>query len=598
MTVYAAPIKDMHFVLSHIANMQSVQELQAYQEASQDIVNAVVEEAARLAETQIAPLNSGADAAGAQLVDGSVKPSPGFTDAYNSYVEGGWASLSYAPEYGGQGLPDLLAAPVEEMWHTASLAFALCPMLTASAVLALSKHGNDSLKEQYLEKMVTGEWTGTMHLTEPQAGTDLASIKTRAVPETAADGSQQYRMYGQKIFITWGDHDMTDNVVHMVLARVDGAPEGIHGLSLFLVPKFLLDDNGKPGTRNDVHPLSLEHKLGIHGSPTCVMSFGDNDGAVAYLVGEENQGIRCMFTMMNKARLEVGLQGLAISERAYQQGRAYAMDRVQGSNAQGEKLRIVEFADVRRMLLLMKSQTEAMRAMVYLTAAEIDKANHGEDPQARAEAQARVDLLIPVVKGWCTETSQEVTSLNVQVHGGMGFIEETGAAQHYRDARILTIYEGTTGIQAGDFVKRKLLRDNGSAMTSLLQDIASTEAELTESGDALAAVRTALAEGRETLQASVDHLIQQAGSDADHHGAASFNMLMQAGVVVGGWLMAKAAVAAQRDLAGADADRDFLEAKIKTAQFYAAHVLPRAESYKRIALAPSDVVMAIQEEQL
>ena len=598
MTVYAAPIKDMHFVLSQIADMEKVRNLPGYEEAGQDIVNAVVEEAARLAETGIAPLNAGSDSQGAALVDAEVQPSPGFSEAYSSYVEGGWGGLSYDPEIGGQGLPNLLAASVDEMWQSASLSFALCPMLTASAVSALSKHGSEELRSTYLEKLVSGEWCGTMHLTEPQAGTDLAAIKTRAVREEDADGNTQYRLYGQKIFITWGDHNMTDNIIHMVLARIDGAPEGIRGLSLFLVPKFMLDANGNPSTRNDVFPLSLEHKLGIHGSPTCVMSFGDNDGAVGYLVGAENQGINCMFTMMNKARLEVGLQGLAVSERAFQQGRQYAAERVQGSDRDGGKLRIIEFPDIRRMLMLMKSQTEAMRAMVYVTAAEIDHLEKSEDAADRDSAQARVDLLIPIVKGWCTETSQEITSLNIQIHGGMGFIEETGAAQHYRDSRILTIYEGTSGIQAGDFVRRKLLRDNGTAMSVLLEEVEATEKTLAEGSDVLASFGESLGRARKGMQESVAHLISQAGKDEHHAGAASFNMLMQAGIVVGGWLMGRGLLAASDQLETENADAAFMQAKIETARFYAAHVLPRAEAYRYVALAGSASVMTISEEQI
>ena len=599
MTVYAAPIKDMQFVLYVIAGMRKVQQLEGYEETSQDIVNAILEEASRLAEQQIAPLNASADQSGASLVDGAVKPSPGFKDAYKSYVEGGWGSLSYDSEYGGQGLPNLLAATVEEMWHSASLAFALCPMLTASAVSALSKHGSDKLKSVYLEKLICGEWTGTMQLTEPQAGTDLAAIKTRAVKQPGKDGQTLYRLYGQKIFITWGDHDMSGNILHFVLARVDDGPAGIRGLSLFLVPKYCLDENGGPSIRNDTYPLSLEHKLGIHGSPTCIMGFGDKEGALGYLVGEENHGINCMFTMMNKARLAVGLQGLAVSERAYQQAKAYARDRVQGSTPEGGKIRIVEYPDVRRMLMLMKSQTEAMRAMVYVAAAEMDFSKKTADPVQRERAQTRLDLLIPVVKGWCTETSLEITSLNVQVHGGMGFIEETGAAQHYRDARILTIYEGTTGIQSGDFVKRKLLRDKGTAMTLLLDEIESTESELANASENLQMIGQKLSEARLAMRETLDHLLDKAATDPNHSGAASVNMLMLAGITVAGWLMGKAALEAHKKIhQDAAADFSFLQAKIQTSHFFAAHVIPRIEAYRSIALIGSEVVMALDESQL
>lgn len=597
MTVYATPLKDIQFVLNEIAGIEGIRKLPPYEQTSQDIVTAILEEASRVAQQQIAPLNPDADRHGATLIDGEVTASPGFKEAYKDYVDGGWGGLAYDPEFGGQGLPHLLSTSVAEIWQTSSLAFALCPMLTSSAVNALYRHGSDELKATYLEKIVSGEWTGTMQLTEPQAGTDLAAIKTRAIPEIAPDGSQRYRMFGQKIFITWGDHNMTDNILHFVLARVEGAPDGIRGLSLFLVPKYNLDEHGMPAERNDVKPLSLEHKLGIHGSPTCVMSFGDKDGALAYLIGEENQGINCMFTMMNSARLEVGLQGLSVSERAYQQARAFAAERVQGNDVHGNKVRIIEFPDVRRMLMLMKSQTEAMRAAVYVTAAEIDRAEHSENKTDRARAASRVDLLIPVVKGWCTESSQEITGLNVQLHGGMGFIEETGAAQHYRDARILTIYEGTTGIQAGDFVRRKLIRDNGQAMSVLLEDINDTLTELDKAGANFTLIREQLGVGANALKAAVDNLLISARDDVDQAGAASVNMLMLAGVVLGGWLMARSALVAANLLSESGADTDYLQGKIDTARFYAAHVLPRSSAYLIIALNGSDVVMSVKEEQ-
>ena len=536
MSVYVSPIKDMQFVMESIAGLSTVQQLPVFSEAGTDIVEAVLEEAGKFAAQVIAPLNAGSDAQGARLVEGKVEASPGFSDAYREFVEGGWAALNYDPQYGGQGLPHLLGTAVAEMWHSASLSFALCPMLTASAVTAVHRHGSEELKNTWLEKLTTGEWTGSMQLTEPQAGTDLAAIKTRAVPCTDAQGKPAYRLHGQKIYITWGDHEMTDNVLHLILARVEGAPDGIRGLSLFLAPKYLLNEDGAPGERNDIYALSLEHKLGIHGSPTCVMGMGDNGGALAYLVGEENQGINCMFTMMNNARLEVGVQGLAIAERAFQQARAYAGERLQGSDKQGQKLPIIAFPDVRRMLLLMKSQTEAMRALALMAAAQIDLAEHSEDAAVRASAQARVDLLIPVVKGWCTETAQEVTGLNVQVHGGMGFIEETGAAQHYRDARILTIYEGTSGIQANDLAGRKTLRDGGAAARVLLKDMRATVSEMLSAGGAAGAQASHLAAACDAYENSVDTLLARAGEDGSHAGAAAFNFMMQSGVVIGAWL--------------------------------------------------------------
>ncbi|MDO6461235.1 acyl-CoA dehydrogenase [Granulosicoccaceae sp. 1_MG-2023] len=595
MSVYVSPVKDMQFVMENVAGLSRVQQLPGFSDAGNDIVEAVLDEAGKFAAQLIAPLNAGADKQGARLVDGQVEASPGFSEAYKAFVEAGWASLSYDPQYGGQGLPHVLGTAVAEMWQSASLAFALCPMLTASAVSAVHRHGSDELKQIFLEKLISGEWTGTMQLTEPQAGTDLAAIKTRAVPTTDAAGKPAYRLSGQKIFITWGDHQMTDNVLHLILARVEGAPEGIRGLSLFLAPKYLLDENGKPGDRNDIYALSLEHKLGIHGSPTCVMGMGDKGGALAYLVGEENQGINCMFTMMNNARLEVGVQGLAISERAFQQARAYAGERVQGTAKDGTKQRIIDFPDVRRMLMLMKSQTEAMRALALMTAAQIDLADHADDAAQRKAAQARVDLLIPVVKGWCTETAQEITGLNVQVHGGMGFIEETGAAQHYRDARILTIYEGTSGIQANDFAGRKTLRDGGAAAKALIKDIRETVSTMLSAGGITGTLASQLAAACDGYEHSVNTLLARAGEDAGHAGAAAFNLLMQAGVVIGGWLMGQAALAAEAKLAAGDGEADFLNAKLASCRFYFAHVLPRATAYAAVVQAGSACLMEPDE---
>ncbi len=598
MTVYAVPIKDMQFILDSVVAIKNIQQLSAYREADSDLVNAVLDEASRFAEQLIAPLNRGADEQGAQLIDGIVKASPGFAEAYNAYVEGGWGGLVYDAEYGGQGLPHLLGVCVTEMWQSSSLAFALCPMLTASAVSAMFAHASEELKSKYLEKLVSGQWTGTMQLTESQAGTDLAAIKTRATPAVDERGEPCYRLFGQKIFITWGDHSMTDNVLHFVLARIEGAADGIRGLSLFLVPKFCLDENGQPTTRNDIHPLSLEHKLGIHGSPTCVMSLGEAEGAVAYLVGHENHGINCMFTMMNSARLEVGLQGLAVSERAFQQAREYAQERIQGCDQSGQAMAIIEYPDVKRMLLQMKALTQAMRVMVYEGAAYSDFAKHAEAQNDREDAQRRVDLLVPIIKGWCTETSQEVTGLNIQVHGGMGFIEETGAAQHYRDARILTIYEGTTGIQANDLVKRKILRDKGMAMSGLLDEIILLEKALESEGDAFVLIHKNLVSGRTALQEAVNGLLAGVEEDTALAGTAAYNLLMLAGVVVAGWLMAKSALAANSSLQDKSADQSFLQGKIKTARFYASHILPRALMYSAVAQAPGNVVMSVENEQL
>jgi acyl-CoA dehydrogenase len=456
----------MEFVLNELCDLGDVLSLPGSQDASPDLVAAVLEEAARVAGEVLAPLNRQGDIQGARFDDGKVVTADGWKEAYRAFVDGGWPSINFAEEYGGQNLCYLAATPAQEMWAAANMAFALCPMLTQGAVEALIRHGSDQLKRLYLNKMVAGEWTGTMNLTEPQAGSDLSAVRTRAEPE-----GEHYRLYGQKIFITYGDHDLTENIVHMVLARTPDAPEGVKGISLFLVPKFMVNSDGSIGERNDVHTVSIEHKLGIHGSPTCVLAYGDNDGAVGYLIGDENQGLVYMFVMMNLARHAVGVEGLAIADRTYQQALAYARERVQGRPVgvnSGDRISIIHHPDVRRMLMTMKCKVEAMRALAYSWAAAFDKSLRHAD-QAERENQRRVmELLTPIVKGWCTETGNEVAYLGVQVHGGMGFIEEAGAAQHFRDARITTIYEGTTGIQAADLVGRKIMRDGGATARSLL----------------------------------------------------------------------------------------------------------------------------------
>src|SRR5271165_18758 len=488
MPSYRAPLRDMQFVITELAGLERLATLPGYEEATPDLAEAVLEEAAKLASEVLAPLNQPGDQQGASLTKGGVVAADGFGSAYRQFVENGWNGLAGDPEYGGQGLPALISAATVEIWNSANMSFALCPLLTAGATEALKQHGSRELKARYLAKMVSGEWTGTMNLTEPQAGSDLSAVRAKAVPE-----GDHYRLYGQKIFITWGDHDMTDNVVHLVLARTPDAPEGVRGISLFLVPKFLIDAEGNPGERNDVRCVSLEHKLGIHASPTCVMSFGDSKGAIGYLVGQENKGLAHMFTMMNEARQKVGLQGIGIAERAYQAARDYARERVQGRSAgqkSGDRVTIIHHPDVRRMLLTMKSQIEAMRAFGYVLAADIDVAHRHPDKAERERRQTRVDLLTPVLKGWCTELGVELASLAIQVFGGLGFIEETGAAQHLRDARIATIYEGTTGIQSADLVGRKLTMDNGRAMATLIDEIREVEAQLGDvGGDDFATIR-------------------------------------------------------------------------------------------------------------
>jgi alkylation response protein AidB-like acyl-CoA dehydrogenase len=590
MADYQAPVKDMMFVINELAGLDQIAGLPGYEEATPDLVEAVLEEASQLAAEVIGPVNTIGDAKGTRVEDGQVFVASEFKAAYQQFLQGGWSGVAHSVEAGGQGLPYVVGLAVEEMWQAASLAWSLCPLLTEGAARAVETHGSDALKALVLEKMVTGEWTGTMNLTEPQAGSDLAAIRTQAIPD--GDG---YRISGQKIFITYGDHDMTDNVIHLVLARTPDAAPGVKGLTLFAVPKRLIDTDGSVGDRNNVSAVSVEHKLGIHGSPTCVLDF---DGALGYVVGEVSRGIMCMFTMMNHARLSVGLEGVAISERAYQQALDYAKERVQGrAPGHDEPVTIIRHADVRRMLLTMKSHIEAMRGVAYLTAAHLDEAYRQPDREARARAQARLELMTPVVKGWCTEVSQVLTSIGLQVHGGMGYVEETGAAQHFRDARITTIYEGTTGIQAADLVGRKILRDDGVALRSLIAEMRQADDELAEQGDQLSVIRIALREGVDDLTAATDWLSENHGRDAEIPGAVSNSFLMLIGTLAGGWQMARAAVAAARRIASGDADTSFYEAKIITARFYAEQVMPLVSTYRKAIEFGSETIMALPEEQ-
>ena len=486
------------------------------------------------------------------------------------------------------GLPDIAGVAAVETWQSACLSFSLAPMLTAGAIIAVDKHATDELRQVYLPKMATGEWAGTMNLTEPQAGSDLAAVTSKAVPE-----GEHYRISGSKIFITWGDQEFSENVIHLVLARLPDAPAGVRGISLFLVPKYHVNDDGEVGDRNDVRVQSIEHKMSIHASPTCVMNFGDDAGAVGYLVGEENKGLACMFTMMNHARIEVGVQGLAISERAYQLARDYAKTRVQGG-APGKpgRVTIVNHPDVRRMLLVMKAAIEAMRSVAFATAAVHDHSNHGATPEARESAARRLALLTPIVKGWMTEFAQELTSLGVQIHGGMGFVEETGAAQHMRDARILTIYEGTTGIQSNDLAGRKILGDEGREIRLLIDEMRTLCTQLND--DRVALIREALQRSIDDLAASVDWLLANATADPNAPGAAAVNLLMLAGTVLGGYQTARAAAAIVNG-ASAD-DAAFADAKIATANVYATHILSRSAAYRAAATAGSDVLMAMPED--
>ena len=593
MTDYRAPVQDMQFVLDELVDMQQISELPGFEEATPDLVDAVIEEAAKMAGDLLSPLNWHGDVQGSHLVDGKVVVPEGFTEAYRNFVEGGWLGLSQDPEYGGQGLPHTLYCTVSEMWNSANLSFALNPLLTSGAIEALDAHASDQLKQRYLPPMISGEWSGVMVLTEPQAGSDLSAVRSKARPN-----GDHYLLEGQKIFISWGDHEMADNVIQLVLARLPDAPAGVKGISLFLVPKFLLNEDGSLGDRNDVHAVSLEHKMGLHASPTCVMSYGDQGGAVGYLVGEENQGLAHMFTMMNEARLAVGLQGLAVAQRAYQKAKEYACDRVQGPapGMQG-KAGIIHHPDVRRMLMLMRVLTESSRAIGYVTAAAADRAHNSADPEQAAFYQQRLDLLVPVAKAWCTESSIETTNLGVQIHGGMGYVEETGAAQYVRDARVLTIYEGTTGIQAMDLVGRKFLRDQGQGMSALIAEMEDFASAMDASEMVFADMQKGLCKGIDTLKQAASWLLAEASSDPRLPGAAAHNLLMLVSTVFGAYLMVKSAVAAQRRLGEGVADADFCHGKIASARFYCSQVLSRSSSHLEIIQSGTDALMALSEEQ-
>jgi alkylation response protein AidB-like acyl-CoA dehydrogenase len=576
MSTYVAPVKDMLFAMNELAGFGEVVKLPGCEELSPDLAETILDEAGKFAGEVLAPLNTAGDRQGAKLVNGAVTSSPGFKAAYQQFVDNGWTTLSCPTDFGGQGMPYSLSVAVNEMWKSSNLAFSLCPMLTQGAIEAIAHHAVGELKTTYLPKMVSGEWTGTMNLTEPQAGSDLAAVRTRAVPE-----GDHYRLTGTKIFITWGEHDYTDNIIHAVLARLPDAPEGVKGISLFLVPKYLVNADGSLGARNDVQCVSLEHKLGIHGSPTAVLAYGEKGGAIGYLIGEPNRGLEYMFTMMNHARLAVGLEGVAIGERAYQKALSYARERVQGRplGSKDPAATIIGHPDVRRMLMTMKAETEAMRALAYYAYACLDHATRNPDAARRQTAQAMVDLLTPVVKGWLTETGIEVATLGIQVHGGMGFIEETGAAQFLRDARITTIYEGTTGIQALDLVGRKVGRDGGAAVKQLLTMMGGVLNDASHtSGDDIAAIAAQLKAALALAESTSTYVAKNFGSATREVAAGSVPYLMLMGIVGGGWQMLRAALAAQKRLA-ADGSDEFAKSKIITARFYADHLLPRCGGY-------------------
>ncbi|MGB5948904.1 MAG: acyl-CoA dehydrogenase [Parvibaculum sp.] len=592
---YRAPVRDMAFVLQEVAGLGGLSAGGGFAELTPDLVDAVLEEGAKLAGEVLAPLNQSADREGARLEADGVRTPKGFAEAYRRWVDGGWGALAAAPEYGGQGLPLALATAMQEMWNAANMSFGLCPILSQGAIEALTAHGTEEQKRLYLARLVSGEWTGTMNLTEPQAGSDLNALKAKAVPQ----GDGTYRITGTKIFITYGDHDMADNIVHLVLARLPDAPAGTRGISLFLVPKFLVNPDGSLGARNDVKCVGLEEKLGIHGSPTCVMSYGDEGGAIGTLIGEENRGLACMFTMMNNARLLVGTQGVAIAERAYQHALAYANERRQGRPAgsdlpPGEMAPIVAHPDVRRMLLTMKSLTEAARAICYANAVAIDSAHHGADEAAREAGRARADLLTPIAKSFSTDIGVEVASIGVQIHGGMGFIEETGAAQYYRDARILPIYEGTNGIQAIDLVTRKLPLGNGAVVRAFIDEMRETVARTQRSNrDDLAAIGSALDKGLDALDEATAWMLARLKSSSDDCLAGAAPYLRLFGTVAGGHFLALGALAA----AASDGD-GFMQARLATAGFYAAQQLPLAAGLVAPSTAGAGMLYALDAEGL
>ena len=593
MSEYHAPLRDMRFVLEEIVNMKAINSLPGYGEATPDLVDAVLEEANKLASGVLAPLNQVGDEQHSRLVDGVVRAPDGFAEAHQQFVESGFSGLPFDPDYGGQGLPYVLGAPLNEMWASANMGYSLLPLLTQGGIDLISHYGTPEQKSIYLENLVTGKWSGTMNLTEPQAGSDVGAVKTKA--EQQIDGS--YKITGTKIFITWGDHELADNIIHLVLARLPDAPGGTKGISCFIVPKYLINEDGSRGERNDVRCVSLEHKLGIHASPTAVMSFGDEGGATGYLVGPENSGMRCMFVMMNNARFGVGLEGIAIAERAYQHALAYAKERVQGrvvGGAQGAA--IVDHPDVRRMLMTMKALTEASRALAYYAGGQNDISNHHEDEIVRQAAYDRLALLTPLVKAWSTDIGVQVASLGVQVHGGMGFIEETGAAQYYRDARIAPIYEGTNGIQALDLVGRKLPLAGGDTVAALFAEISGVISEL-QSGD-LAEVGKTLAEALEALVEATGWIATGDADDPRSQGTGATNYLEMFSTVVGGWLMGRAALAARRRLANDEGDAGFNQAKIATTRFFAEQILSRVPGLLKAVTSSSEATFAIDPDQM
>jgi len=587
--MYRAPLQDIEFALDHVIGADALAGCPEFSEYTPELAASVLQEAARIAENVLDPLYKTADREGAHWSETGVTTPAGFKEAYRQFVAGGWPQLRAAAAYGGHGMPTLLVSAVEEIIASANLAFRLCPMLTQGATEAIAQCGSPGQQALYLPPMVRGEWTVTMNLTEPQAGSDLAQVRTRAIPR-----GDHYRIHGQKIFITYGEHDLAANIIHMVLARIEGAPAGVKGISLFIVPKFMVNADGSLGARNDLKCVSIEHKLGIRGSPTCTMIYGQGDGAMGYLLGEAHHGLEYMFIMMNAARLSVGLEGYAVAERAFQQALDWARTRIQGKPlgpVHGDTLPIVHHPDVRRMLLTMKAQIGAMRYLTLYTATQLDVGARHRDPAVRRAAKARGEFLIPIVKGWCTESGIEVASLGIQVHGGMGFIEETGDAQPYRDARIGTIYEGTTGIQAGDLIGRKLAKDGGAAFKSLAADIHKELATYRGSAPGAEAIVVAADAAVVELEATVAKLLADMAANPAAGAAVAVPLLRLAGVTLGGWLQARAACRAVARLSDAHADRGFLKAKLETARFYTEQILPQAAGLTLIVRAGAGSVL-------
>ena len=589
---YAAPLDDMRFVMKHLAGLPEIATFAGFEDAEPELVEAVLTEAARFAGEVLAPLNASGDKQGCRWDNGRVTTPDGFPAAYRQFIDAGWHGMPASPDIGGQGMPALVCSAAAEMWKSANLSFSLCQMLTMGAVQALAHHASDELKQRYLPKMVAGEWTGTMNLTESGAGSDLSAIRTRAEPD-----GDRYRLFGSKIFITWGEHDVAENIIHLVLARLPDAPPGTRGISLFVAPKFLVNPDGTTGDRNDLVCSSIEHKLGIHGSPTAVMSYGDHQGAIAYLVGEPNRGLEYMFTMMNHARLNVGLEGVAVSEAAYQKAVAYARERVQGRPIGSTgRAPIIDHPDVRRMLMDMRARTEAMRALAYVTAGCMDRAQHHPDADERARNLGRVELLTPVVKGWCTESAIMIASTGIQVHGGMGYVEETGAAQYLRDARITTIYEGTTGIQANDLIGRKLARNQGVNAGALIRDIQTELDTLGATNDTdMVSIRSGLTAALAAFEEATAWMLEHYDTDPRGAAAGAVPYLKLTGTITGAWQMSRSARIAKQLLGAGEENEAFLRGKIVTSRFYAEHVLPETAAWRDEITVGAASVLALEE---